>query len=163
MPVLYEPYQSTIRNKDGEKLFYPRVVRVGNVSTNQIAKEIAEYSSLSTGDVKNTIDNLVTVMARHLQSSQSVTLDGLGSFRMVMLAGGHGVSTSDEVSASQASLTIRFRPASTRNLDGTVATRSMITGAKCKRYDRLTGETGSEEEPGGSTDPDEGGDNEGNI
>ena len=83
MPVLYKPFQSTLEDKkSGKKLFYPRVVRSGNVDSAQLSKEIAAYSSLSPGDVKNTLDNLVTVMGQHLQSSESVSVDGLGTFRM---------------------------------------------------------------------------------
>jgi predicted histone-like DNA-binding protein len=63
------------------------------------AKEIAAYSSLSTGDVKNTLDNLVTVAAQHLQASESVTLDGFGTFRMVMKSNGKGVELPEKVSA----------------------------------------------------------------
>lgn len=155
MPILYGPFQSILKNKDGKKLFYPRVLRAGNVSTSQISKEIAAYSSLSLGDVKNTLDNLVTVVAQHLQASESVTLDGFGTFRMVMKSGGNGVETSGEVSASQASLTVRFLPACTKNLDGTMATRSMVTGARCVRFDRAenTASGGGE-----SNKPDEGDD-----
>ena len=76
MPVLYKPFQSTLEDKkSGKKLFYPRVVRSGNVDSAQLSKEIAAYSSLSPGDVKNTLDNLVTVMGQHLQSSESVSVD----------------------------------------------------------------------------------------
>ena len=73
MPVLYKTIQSTMKTKDGDKLYHPRTVYVGSVNTEKIAQEIAEYSSLSKGDVKNSIDNLVTVMTRHLQSSEVVT------------------------------------------------------------------------------------------
>ena len=106
MPVLYGPFQSVLKDKNGEQLFYPRVLRTGNVSTSQISKEIAAYSSLSPGDVKNTLDNLVTVVSQHLQSSESVTLDGFGTFRLVMKSNGKGVKTVDDVSAAQASLTV---------------------------------------------------------
>lgn len=153
MAVLYKPFQSVLEDKEsGEKLFYPRVVRAGNVTSAQLSKEIAAYSSLSTGDVKNTLDNLVTVMTQHLQSSESVSVDGLGTFRMVMISQGKGVKTSDEVNAAQARLTVRFQPATTRNQDRTMATRSMVTGAKCLRYDKLTslpGEVNPDEKPGG--------------
>ena len=108
MPVLYGPFQSVLKDKNGEQLFYPRVLRTGNVSTSQISKEIAAYSSLSPGDVKNTLDNLVTVVSQHLQSSESVTLDGFGTFRLVMKSNGKGVKTVDDVSAAQASLTVRI-------------------------------------------------------
>ena len=76
MPVLYKTIQSTMKTKDGDKLYHPRTVYVGSVNTEKIAQEIAEYSSLSKGDVKNSIDNLVTVMTRHLQSSEVVMLEG---------------------------------------------------------------------------------------
>ncbi len=135
MPVLYGSFQSVLKDKNGKQLFYPRVLRAGNVSTSQISKEIAAYSSLSPGDVKNTLDNLVTVVGQHLQSSESVTLDGFGTFRLVMKSSGNGVETAKEVSAAQSSLTVRFLPCSTRNLDGTIATRSLVTGARCVRFD----------------------------
>ena len=81
MPVLYKPFQSNLEDKkSGKKLFYPHVVRTGNINSAQLSKEIAAYSSLSPGDVKNTLDNLVTVMAQHLQSSESVSVDGLGTY-----------------------------------------------------------------------------------
>lgn len=159
MPVLYKPFQSVLENKEEKRLFYPRVVLTGNVGTEQIAREIAAYSSLTTGDAKNTLDNLVTVMTQHLQASESVTIDGLGTFRITMLSGGRGVETADEVSAAQATLTIRFTPATTRNADRTVATRSMVTGARCVRFDKINApndgsEPGAGEEEGGGESPD---------
>ena len=140
MPVLYKPFQSNLEDKkSGKKLFYPHVVRTGNINSAQLSKEIAAYSSLSPGDVKNTLDNLVTVMAQHLQSSESVSVDGLGTFRMVMSARGRGVETADEVSAAEDTL--------------------MVTGAKCARYDKLVsapGDGGSvddpNDKPGGGSD-----------
>ena len=134
MPVIYKSFQSVLANKEGKKLFYPRVVLTGNVDTEQVAKEIAELSSLSTGDSKNVIDNLVTVMTRHLQSSESVTLDGLGTFRLTMKSTMNGVEDPLKVSATQSTLRVRFLPTSKRNLDHTVSTRSLVTGAKCVRF-----------------------------
>lgn len=160
MPVLYEPFQSILKNKEGKKLFYPRVVRTGNVNMTKIAKEIAAYSSLSPGDAKNTLDNLVTVMTQHLQSSESVTLDGLGTFRITMKSTGRGVASAEDVTAAQASLTVRFQPAYTRNVDHSMATRSMVTGVNCLRFDRAKKTaSGSEEKP--APNPDEGGDDNG--
>ena len=145
MAVLYKTAQSILANKDGKKLFYPRVVLKGNVSTDQIAQEIAEYSSLSKGDTKNVIDNLV--------SSESVTLDGFGTFRMTMKSNGKGVESADKVSAAQATMTVRFLPCYTKNPDRTVATRSMVTGVKCIPYG--TSQAGGS---GGNGNGDSGGD-----
>lgn len=145
MTVLYESFQSHLANKEKQYLYYPRVVRVGNVTMDQIASEIANRSSLSSGDVKNTIDNLIAVMRHHLLSSESVTLDGFGSFRLVIKAKGNGVMTEDQVSSSQCKLMIRFSPAFTRKTDGTVATRSLLSGVKFKRVGRLSNALASEE------------------
>ena len=122
MPVLYKPFQSVLEDKNKKKLFHPRVIYTANVSTAQLAKE-------------NTLDNLVTVSAQHLQASESVTLDGFGTFRMVMKSNGKGVEVPEKVSAAQASLTVRFLPNYTKNPDRTTATRSLVTGAKCVRFD----------------------------
>lgn len=157
MAVLYKTIQSTMKTKDGQKLFHPRTVHIATIGTPQLAREVAEYSSLSTGDVKNTIDNMVTVMTKHLQSSESVTVDGLGTFSLIMRSKGKGAPTADEVSAAQALLLVRFTPASTRNQDRTVATRSLITGVKCVPYAPSTGTGGGSGNP---SNPDGGDDNE---
>ena len=78
MAVLYKTVQSILANKEGVKVFYPRVVLKGHVSTDQIAREISEYSSLIKGDTKNINDILMLVFTTHLQSYESVTLDGIG-------------------------------------------------------------------------------------
>ena len=77
-----------------------------------------------------------TKQKKFSRSSEYVTLDGLGTFRMKMRSAGKGVATPDDVSAAQATLTASFRPSSTKNPDRTVATRSMVTGVKCVRFDR---------------------------
>ena len=163
MPVIYKSFQSVLANKEVKKLFYPRVVLTGNVGTDQVAQEIAELSSLSTGDSKNVIDNLVTVMTRHLQSSESVTLDGLGTFRLAMKSTMNGVEDVAKVSATQATLQVRFLPTSKRKLDGTVSTRSLVTGVKCVRFDLQDNAGGSGSgsgsggnEGGGGSDGDQG-------
>ena len=106
--------------------------------------------------MKSDIDNLVTEMNQHLQSAESVTLDGVGTFRMVMKANGKGVETADEVSAAQATLNVRFAPASTRNADRTVATRSLVTGVKCVRFDQQAANDAVDPGNGGNSGTDGG-------
>lgn len=95
------------------------------------AQSILANKDLSKGDTKNVIGNLVRVLTTHLQSSESVTLDGFGTFRM----------------------TVRFLPCYTKNPDRTVATRSMVTGVKCIPYG--TGQAGGN--GGGNGNGDSGG------
>ncbi|MBQ8673385.1 MAG: HU family DNA-binding protein [Bacteroides sp.] len=142
MALVYKSIQSPMNNKEGQKPFHPRVVYTGNVSTEQLAKEVAAYSSLSPGDVKNTIDNLVTVMTQHLQSSEIVSLKGLGSFRLILRSQGEGFAEADQVTAAHSRISVRFTPSQTRNVDGTVATRSLITGVKCISWKKfVSGDT----------------------
>lgn len=156
MPVIYKEKQSSIANKAGNRLYYPSVVSIGNVNIRQLAVEIAEMSSLTRGDVLNVIDNLVSVTRRHLQSSETVTFDGFGTFRYT-LCSRYGVNTPQEVSASQADLRVRFLPSATRNGDGTLATRSLTEGARFARLNIPSGESPTEDDggtpqPGGGQD-----------
>ena len=164
MPVLYSVRQSTIANKEGKKLYHPQVKTTGVVSLDLLAEEVAELSSLSTGDVKNSIDNLVTVMTRHMQSSESVLIDNLGSFYLSMKSVGKGFLTAEEVNANSCRLKVMFRPCTTRNSDRTVATRSLITGATFTRSDSLlpgSGSAGSGSAGGGSASDGPGGSSSG--
>ena len=45
MAVLYKSFQSVLEDKNHKKMFHPRVIYTANISTSQIAKEIAAYSS----------------------------------------------------------------------------------------------------------------------
>ena len=164
MPVLYSVRQSTIANKEGKKLYHPQVKTTGVVSLDMLAEEVAELSSLSTGDVKNSIDNLVTVMTRHMQSSESVLIDNLGSFYLSMKSVGKGFLSAEEVNANNCRLKVMFRPCTTRNSDRTVATRSLITGATFTRIDSLlpgSGTAGSGSAGGGSASDGSGGSSSG--
>ena len=152
MPIPYKARKAILANKEGKKLYHPQVVIIGNCSLNDLAKEVAELSSLSTGDVKTTIDNLISVMTRHLQSGESVTLDGLGNFTLSFKSRGNGVENPDDVSPSDARLRINFRPATTRNSDRTVATRSLLTGSSFVRWGISSSSSSGSDSP---TEPDE--------
>ena len=93
MPLIYKPYQATLANKEGQKLFYPRLVKIGRtVNTQKMAELIAEKASLTAGDVHNVIRNLMSVMREQLLNSRTVRLEGLGTFTMVAKACGKAKS-----------------------------------------------------------------------
>lgn len=86
MPLIYKPYQATLANKEGQKLYYPRLVKFGKmVNTQKMAELIAEKASLTAGDVHNVIRNLMSVMREQLLNSRTVRLEGLGTFTMTQL------------------------------------------------------------------------------
>ena len=131
MPLIYKPYQATLANKEGQKLFYPRLVKIGRtVNTQKMAELIAEKASLTAGDVHNVIRNLMSVMREQLLNSRTVRLEGLGTFTMIAKAGGKGVELENKVSSSQiTSLRCQFTPEYTRAANGS-ATRALTTGVE---------------------------------
>ena len=166
MPLIYKPYQATLANKEGQKLFYPRLVKIGRtVNTQKMAELIAEKSSLTAGDVHNVIRNLMSVMREQLLNSRTVRLEGLGTFTMVAKACGKGVEQESKVSSSQiVSLRCQFTPEYTRSAGNT--TRALTAGVEFVHVkdvaagliaDGDTENPGGDDKPGGGNTPGGGG------
>lgn len=64
------------------KLYYPQVLNQGRVSFDSLCEEVAEQSSLTSGDIKNCMDRLINCLVRHLKEGRSVDCGDLGSFRI---------------------------------------------------------------------------------
>ena len=145
MPLIYKPYQATLANKEGQKLYYPRLVKFGKaVNTQKMAELIAEKASLTAGDVHNVIRNLMSVMREQLLNSRTVRLEGLGTFTMIAKAGGKGVELESKVSSSQiVSLRCQFTPEYTRPAAlGT--TRALWQGVEFEKWTGGTATDGNE-------------------
>ena len=145
MPLIYKPYQATLANKEGQKLFYPRLVKIGRtVNTQKMAELIAEKASLTAGTVR---------------------LEGLGTFTMVAKACGKGVEQESKVSSSQiVSLRCQFTPEYTRSAGNT--TRALTAGVEFVHVkdvaagliaDGDTENPGGDDKPGGGNTPGGGG------
>lgn len=166
MPLIYKPYQATLANKEGQKLYYPRLVKFGKmVNTQKMAELIAEKASLTAGDVHNVIRNLMSVMREQLLNSRTVRLEGLGTFTMIAKAGGKGVELEGKVSCTQiTSLRCQFTPEYTRSASG-VTTRALTTGVEFVHIKDVAGlfagggDDSGKPDDGGS---DSGGDDSGN-
>lgn len=152
MPLVYKAFQSNIPNKEGKKLFYPRLVKMGKVvDTQKLGELIADKSSLTAGDVHNTVRNLMSVMRDLLLNGRSVRLDGLGTFTMIAHANGKGVETEDQVSSSQIQrVRCRFLAEYTR-ASGSTATRALFDGIEyVKLSDLMKATAGSDNNSGGN-------------
>lgn len=150
MTLFFKARKSTLASKDGKKKWFPVLVKVGKpVSLIDMAEEVAEKSSLTPGDVLSANRNLMSVMSRHLLSSQSVRLDGLGTFTVIFKANGTGVDTEEEVNSLQINgLRVRFTPEYTRNNSEGI-TRAMFAKVKYAKWG------GADSSNGGSGDGDE--------
>lgn len=49
MPLIYKPYQATLANKEGQKLYYPRLVKFGKMVNTQKMAGIDCRKSLADG------------------------------------------------------------------------------------------------------------------
>jgi predicted histone-like DNA-binding protein len=121
MPILYKAVQSILPSKDGIRKWFPSIVRIGRtVSTRTVAQRIAILSSLSAGDVYNVLINLATVIGQCLSNSQSVYIEGLGTFSIYADASGNGVNDKKDVTYKQINnLRVNFTPTYTVDSDGT--------------------------------------------
>ncbi len=135
MAQLFRAVQSPILNQEGKRLWHPQLVKIGKaVTTQEVARMIAQRSSLSEGDTHNVMRNLPYVLKDLLTSSRSVNIEGLGTFRLSCTSKG-GVETAEEVNANQIKrLRILFSPTFTRN-PGEGTTRSMFTGIQYVKYE----------------------------
>lgn len=121
-------YKPRLKKRSG--LYYPEAVTVGKqVSTKQLAQALSDRSTVTLSDARAVLSELGTVMSTYMAQGRSVQLEGLGSFRYTINAQKQGVETLEEVSPLQIkSIRVRFVPETTRNADGTVATRSCQPG-----------------------------------
>jgi len=67
--------------RDEEK-WYAAPVNDGKVTKTEVVKEIVNMSSLSRGDVSNTIENLIDIVPKYLLMGKSVNLGELGTLRL---------------------------------------------------------------------------------
>jgi predicted histone-like DNA-binding protein len=69
----------------------------GSLSLNDIARELADRSSLSQGDVLNVLRNLVEVLPTYLKLGMTIRLEGFGSFHISVQS--EGTDTAEELTA----------------------------------------------------------------
>lgn len=150
MPLFYRARQSQVKTKEGKKLWHLSLVKVGKVvNLQELAEKISEMSSLTPGDVHNTVRNLMTVMRSELQNSRTVRLDGLGTFTMIARTRGKGVETEEDVNPNQvSSLIVHFRDEYTRPAAlGT--TRAILQGVQFEKASKIGSATGGEDSGSG--------------
>lgn len=82
MSIQYEFYQTPSPEESKMKRYHARVVPSGRVSTDQLAKEIHQESTLTVVDVKAVLMTLADKLAEHLSEGRKVYLEGIGYFQV---------------------------------------------------------------------------------
>ena len=114
------------------KKWYPKSVLVGGpVSTAQIARRLADESTISPADVMAVLTALAHVMADYMAQGRSVKLDGIGTFYFTAVAAKGGAATEKEVTANMITgVRVRFIPEThfSKNGAGSAAGKRAIRG-----------------------------------
>ena len=92
------------------KLYYPQLVHNGRVEFETFCDEIAEQTSLTTGDVKNCVDRIVHNIAHHLREGRSVDCGDLGSFLLSLRSAGAATKKDYDVSELMRKAKVMFYP-----------------------------------------------------
>ncbi|HIY88511.1 MAG TPA: HU family DNA-binding protein [Candidatus Bacteroides pullicola] len=121
-------YYKKVKQK-GDNKWHPRAVTIGvPATTDEVARQLAEMSTVSPGDVLAVLGNLGTVLARMMNDGRSVHLQGLGTFYLSCSSEGQGVERREEVSARQITATrVRFIPEYNRAQNRRVVKRTLIS------------------------------------
>ena len=82
----------------GKTMYYAQVDKPRVIEYEDVIKDIAEMSSLTTGDVRNAIDRLAYYLQRELTEGNTVKLGQIGTFRVAVPS--KYVETEKEVNAS---------------------------------------------------------------
>lgn len=82
MAVLYRKYQNNNESSKTYGKWYGRSVVINTVSTADLAEEISHATTVTKADILAVLAETTQVMKSHLQNSDKVVLDGLGSFKV---------------------------------------------------------------------------------
>ena len=110
MPVNYDFYQNPkLADKDERTPLHARVVPKGTVSSDELAEEIHDRSTLSTADITATLVALADITAEKLRDGQRVYIKGIGYLQMTLQC--PPVESESEIRAESVRFkSVAFRP-----------------------------------------------------
>ena len=98
MAIEFIRVQRNIQVGPNPGLKYLAVIKRGRkVQMDDIYKDMTDLSSLSRGDIKNTIDNFMLVVSKYLKDGRSVDMGEFGEFQVNLRA--NAMDTLDDVTA----------------------------------------------------------------
>ncbi|MCD8268700.1 MAG: HU family DNA-binding protein [Parabacteroides sp.] len=85
MCAKYTFYKNPPNRETGETdSLYAKVVSGGKITTDQLAEEIADRSTFTSGDVKGVIKALSEQLYFHLSEGETVDIDNIGNFSVTL-------------------------------------------------------------------------------
>ena len=110
MPVLFNKLErANPQNRMLPMKWYPNVKTIVQIKEKEVAKEIADETTLNRKEAEMALIQLEKVLIRNLLASNSVQLGDWGSFHLT--CNSEGSDTREEVNAGKIiKLNIRFKP-----------------------------------------------------
>ena len=114
MPVFYVARKKVDKSGDTPKERYYATAKAlqkrgQGISAKELADELADDSSLTSGDVLSSLEQLPKKIVWHLKMGRTVTIQGLGTFSLAL--GSDGADSPEECKPSTInSVRICFRP-----------------------------------------------------
>jgi len=91
------------------KKYYANVVTRGEISLRELAKEVAQISTVSIADVTAVVESLLQIIPRHLGQGEIVRLAEFGSMSVTLSS--EGAATPDDFSSNLIKgVNLNFRP-----------------------------------------------------
>ena len=108
MPVLYNKVErGSFLNKDAPKKWYPVLKSMGMIKEKDVAKRLADETTLNPKEAEMAVAQLMKVVSNALLNGNTVQLGELGSFRLT--ASTESSDTKGEVTAAKIKkLNVRF-------------------------------------------------------
>lgn len=82
MSVRYRKYQEKREGNKNYGKWYGRAVHLNNVSTKELAEEIAHSTTATYADTLAVLNELSVALRRHLINSDRVEIEGIGAFKV---------------------------------------------------------------------------------
>lgn len=115
MTIYLKAFRSSLKNKEGKKLFHPRVVLGNTITLETIVKDISSQSKRSFEDTLDICQRLLEVTSRYLCESHPVKFSNFGVFTPIVFSSGKGVEREEDVNTSLVSTTcFKFRSTSSK-------------------------------------------------
>ena len=76
----YDMQEMNLPKKEGKRVLYPRLVQRGQITTEDIAKKIAQKSTFSKGEILGLLGEVADEMAYQMGEGRSVKLEQIGTF-----------------------------------------------------------------------------------
>lgn len=134
--------------EQGAKLYYPQLVSNGKVAFDSLCDEVAEQSSLTSGDIKNCMDRLIYCLTAHLREGRTVDMGDFGLFRLNVRSEGADTEEGYDASTMMRTPSVQYYP-------GKKLRDMRMTGLTFERVKSSAAETeegageDDEERPGG--------------